>query len=90
MSPEQVQCRDLGPRSDLYSLGAVMYEMLTGHRPFRAGALGKLLHQIVYATPSRCAICDPSCPRTSRAGAPRAREGARTPVIETAPSSRRT
>jgi len=51
MSPEQVQSFDLTPRSDLYSLGAVMYELLTGTRPFRAGNLQKLLHQIVYATP---------------------------------------
>jgi eukaryotic-like serine/threonine-protein kinase len=51
MSPEQVQSHDLTNRSDLYSLGAVMYELLTGTRPFRAGNLAKLLHQIVYATP---------------------------------------
>jgi len=51
MSPEQVQSYDLNNRSDLYSLGAVMYELLTGTRPFRAGNLQKLLHQIVYATP---------------------------------------
>src|SRR5688500_3385829 len=51
MSPEQVQSHDLTNRSDLYSLGAVMYELLTGARPFRAGHLQKLLHQIVYATP---------------------------------------
>jgi serine/threonine protein kinase len=52
MSPEQVQSLELSNRSDLYSLGAVMYELLTGVRPFRAGNLAKLLHQIVYATPA--------------------------------------
>jgi serine/threonine protein kinase len=51
MSPEQVQSEELTPRSDLYSLGAVLYELLTGFRPFRADNLSKLLHQIVYATP---------------------------------------
>ncbi len=51
MSPEQVQSAEITPRSDIYSLGAVMYELLTGFRPFRANNLSKLLHQIVYATP---------------------------------------
>ncbi len=51
MSPEQVQSLELTNCSDLYSLGAVSYELLTGTRPFRAGNLAKLLHQIVYATP---------------------------------------
>lgn len=51
MSPEQVQSATLSNRSDLYSLGAVMYELLTGVRPFRGSTLAKLMHQIVYATP---------------------------------------
>jgi hypothetical protein len=52
MSPEQVQSEDLTERSDLYSLGAVAYELLTGFRPFRGSNLSKLLHQIVYASPA--------------------------------------
>jgi serine/threonine protein kinase len=52
MSPEQVQSLELTHQSDIYSLGAMMYELLTGVRPFRAGNLAKLLHQIVYATPA--------------------------------------
>jgi len=52
MSPEQVQSQELTRTSDLYSLGAVMYEMLAGVRPFRAGALAQLLNIMVYATPA--------------------------------------
>jgi hypothetical protein len=51
MSPEQIQSAEITPSSDLYSLGAVMYELLTGFRPFRASTLSRLLNQIVYATP---------------------------------------
>jgi serine/threonine protein kinase len=51
MSPEQIQSADITAQSDIYSLGAVMYELLTGFRPFRANNLSKLLHQIVFATP---------------------------------------
>jgi CRP-like cAMP-binding protein len=62
MSPEQVQGRELDARSDLYSLGAVMYEMLCGQRPFRAGALGKLLRQIVEAEPEPMLTARPDLP----------------------------
>ena len=62
MSPEQVQSIDLTNSSDLYSLGAVMYELLTGNRPFRAGNLQKLLHQIVYATPPPIHTLRPDIP----------------------------
>ncbi len=62
MSPEQVQSAEITNRSDLYSLGAVMYELLTGYRPFRGGNLSKLLHQIVYATPQPIHSLRPQIP----------------------------
>lgn len=51
MSPEQVQSEEITPASDLYSLGVVLYELLTGFRPFRASSLARLLNQVVYSTP---------------------------------------
>jgi serine/threonine protein kinase len=74
MSPEQVQGHDLDPRSDLYSLGAVMYEMLCGHRPFRAGALGKLLRQVVQSTPEPLREVRPEIPEDLEAVVNRALE----------------
>ncbi|NND36690.1 MAG: protein kinase [Gammaproteobacteria bacterium] len=50
MSPEQITSAEISQSSDLYSLGAVMYELLTGFRPFRASTLTRLLNQIIYAT----------------------------------------
>jgi serine/threonine protein kinase len=52
MSPEQVESAEITTVSDIYSLGAVAYELLTGFRPFRASTLPRLLNQILYATPA--------------------------------------
>jgi eukaryotic-like serine/threonine-protein kinase len=43
MSPEQVQGKQLDPRSDVYSMGVLMYEMLTGKRPFESSSLTGVL-----------------------------------------------
>jgi serine/threonine protein kinase len=72
MSPEQVQGLELDARSDLYSLGAVMYEMLCGQRPFRAGALGKLLRQVVQAMPEPLREVRPEIPEELEAVVDRA------------------
>ena len=50
MSPEQIKAAEISSASDLYSLGAVMYELVTGFRPYRAASLTRLLNQIIYAT----------------------------------------
>jgi serine/threonine protein kinase len=43
ISPEAIRGADVDHRADLYSLGVLFYEMLTGERPFRADRLMKLL-----------------------------------------------
>jgi serine/threonine protein kinase len=43
MSPEQVQCFPVDQRSDIYSLGLVVYEMLTGRRPFEGNDQWKVM-----------------------------------------------
>lgn len=53
LSPEQAAGQALTPLSDLYSLGVMMFEMLTGRRPFRAESLDQLLaHHMTAPTPT--------------------------------------
>jgi serine/threonine protein kinase len=51
MAPEQMRHSPASAVTDLYSLGVVMYELLTGKRPYYGENLSKLVHQIIYATP---------------------------------------
>ncbi|MCG8435878.1 MAG: serine/threonine-protein kinase [Gammaproteobacteria bacterium] len=51
MSPEQVRSEDVTNQSDLFSLGVMMYELLTGLRPFLGDNLPALTHQILNIDP---------------------------------------
>jgi serine/threonine protein kinase len=51
MSPEQVRCQPVTTRSDLFSLGAVLYEMLTGVKAFGASDVTGILRNVVEARP---------------------------------------
>ena len=51
MSPEQVAGDPLDRRSDLFSLGVVLYEIVTGKKPFRGHNLTSVSHAITYDTP---------------------------------------
>ncbi len=62
MSPEQCQGKELTPASDLYALGVILFEMLTGRPPYQADTpLAVMYMHVRDAVPSICKI-DPSLP----------------------------
>src|SRR5262245_5731285 len=63
MSPEQVTSRSLDSRTDLWSLGVVLYEMCTAVRPFGGEHAGAMLYSIVHETPAPVTTRRPETPR---------------------------
>jgi serine/threonine protein kinase len=51
MSPEQARGQALGPTSDIFSFGIVLYEMVTGERPFKGDSPLDTMHSIVFEEP---------------------------------------
>jgi serine/threonine protein kinase len=81
MSPEQIDARPLSPRSDLYALGLVMWELLAGRPPFQADSPRVLLDKL-------CTEPAPQLPAEARRGLPRGVEQLLHQLLEKDPNDR--
>lgn len=60
MAPEQVLGQTAQPASDLFSLGVILYELLTGMHPFAAASWADTMHKILHENPTPPSQCDAS------------------------------
>lgn len=62
MSPEQLSGKKIDGRSDLFSLGVMFYQMLTGSLPFHADSMATLMYKIANENPRRASEMNPRLP----------------------------
>ena len=62
MSPEMIQGKEIHPRADLYSLGVVFYEMLTGEPPFIGEQVAQIISKVIHTEPVALHMRRPDIP----------------------------
>jgi eukaryotic-like serine/threonine-protein kinase len=62
MSPEQVRAKEVDAPSDLFSFGAVLYEMATGNVPFEGSSSGEICGAILHQKPRPLSLLNPKLP----------------------------
>ncbi len=63
LAPEQIRGEDLDPRTDIFSLGVLAYEIVTGQKPFTGDHISTVLYKIMNEMPAPPSSLDPALPR---------------------------